>query len=166
MPTVGEQLRTAREARKLRIQEVAEATNMRTDHILALEEGNYAPFPAPVYIRGSIRTYAKLLKLDVMQIMGDLDAEMNHEVHAGDSSGTHRRHRGIVDFLAYQLARFGWKRSLILLAILVVLLLILLIRGADSGKPAPNPLADLPPPAYQPARGADNGFLPLPSTNR
>ena len=95
MPTVGEQLRTARERLNLRVQEVAESTNMRTDHIIALEEGNYAPFPAPVYIRGSIRTYAKLLKLDVMKIMGDLSAEMNQEEQAPGPTEHPPRHRGI-----------------------------------------------------------------------
>lgn len=166
MPTVGEQLRAAREARKLRVQEVAKATNMRTDHIIALEEGNYAPFPAPVYIRGSIRSYAKLLKLDVMAIMADLAAEMDQETHAEDSLTGPKPRRGVLDFVALQLARFGWKRSAVALGIVAVLILILLIRAMRSGEPESDPLADLPPPTYQPANSSDGGYLPLPGTNR
>ena len=44
MSTVAEQLRVAREARKLTIQQVADATKIRTDHIRALEEGNFNVF--------------------------------------------------------------------------------------------------------------------------
>ena len=63
MPTVAEQLRAAREAKNLSVNEVAEITKIRTDHIRALEEGNFDIFVAPVYIRGFARTYATLLKL-------------------------------------------------------------------------------------------------------
>ena len=56
MSTVAEQLRQAREAQKLTIQELAEITKIRSDHIRALEEGNFNVFPAPVYIRGFVRT--------------------------------------------------------------------------------------------------------------
>lgn len=166
MPTVGEQLRAAREAQKLRIQEVAEATNLRTDHVIALEEGNYAPFPAPVYIRGSIRTYAKLLKLDVMPIMDALAAEMNQDEPVADRPVSIGRRLGILDFAALQLARFGWKRSVIVLAVLAVIALILLIGSARSSEPDPDPLADLPPPTYKPASSAEGGYLPLPGTNQ
>ena len=45
MPTVAEQLRAAREATKLTIEQVADATKIRTDHIRALEQGNFSAFP-------------------------------------------------------------------------------------------------------------------------
>jgi len=69
MSTVAEQLRQAREAQNLNVQQVAQVTKIRTDHLVALEEGNYNVFSAPVYIRGFVRTYAALLKLDVPQVM-------------------------------------------------------------------------------------------------
>ena len=166
MPTVGEQLRAARERRNLRVQEVAEATNMRTDHIIALEEGNYTPFPAPVYIRGSIRTYAKLLQLDVMKVMEDLTAEMNEEANADGSTDSPRHHRGLVDLFALQLVRFGWKRTAVVVVLLTIFVVALLMRSADSEVPAQDPLADLPPPTYQPGNSSESGYLPLPGTNQ
>jgi len=166
MPTVGEQLRAAREARKLQVQEVAQATNMRTDHVIALEEGNYAPFPAPVYIRGSVRTYAKLLKLDVMPIMEALAAEMSREGQPEQASHRVHRRRGIIDFLALQVTRLGWKRAILLVVVLTVLALIFMIRGSGSGEPDTDPLEALPPPTYQPANSSAGGYLPLPGTNR
>src|ERR1017187_3123691 len=76
MPTVAEQLRAAREARKLTVQQVADATKIRTDHIRALENGNFNVFSAPIYIRGSVKNYATMLKMDVPQITVALDAEL------------------------------------------------------------------------------------------
>src|SRR6266571_9185286 len=76
MPTVAEQLRTSREAQGLTVYQIAEITKIRTDHVRALEEGNYEGFAAPVYIRGFVRNYAKLLKLDVPALMLRLDAEL------------------------------------------------------------------------------------------
>src|ERR1039458_2621122 len=76
MSMVAEQLRQAREARNLTIQQVVEITKIRTDHLLALEEGNFDVFSAPVYIRGFVRTYSTLLKLDVPQMMAALEAEL------------------------------------------------------------------------------------------
>src|SRR4029453_41978 len=76
MPSVAEQLRRAREAQGLSLRELAELTKIRADHIRALEEANYAPFPAPVYIRGSVRTCATLLKMDVAAVVNDLDREL------------------------------------------------------------------------------------------
>ena len=165
MPTVGEQLRAAREAQKLRIQDVADATNMRADHIAALEEGNHAPFPAPIYIRGSVRTYARLLKLDVPAIMTALNAEMSRTDET-PHTGTHAGHRRtVLDYLALQLAQFGWKRSLMVLAALGLVLLIWAWRLGRS-KPAEDPLSNLPPPMYQPSTSTQSGYLPLPNQQR
>jgi len=76
MSTVAEQLRAAREANKLTVEQVADMTKIRTDHVRALEEGNFSVFSAPVYIRGSVKNYATRLKLDVTAIMAELDAEL------------------------------------------------------------------------------------------
>ena len=76
MPTVAEHLRAAREAKNLTVQQVADATKIRTDHIRALEDGNFSVFSAPIYIRGSVKNYAAMLKLDVPQITAALDDEL------------------------------------------------------------------------------------------
>src|SRR5439155_5230168 len=77
MPTVAEQLRTAREAKQLTIPQVAEMTKIRTDHLRALEESNFHAFSAPIYIRGSVKNYATMMKMDVPKILADLDAELS-----------------------------------------------------------------------------------------
>jgi len=76
MSTVAEQLRSAREAQKLTVQQIADATKIRTDHIHALEKGDFSVFSAPIYIRGSVKNYATRLKLDVPKVMATLDDEL------------------------------------------------------------------------------------------
>src|SRR5258706_14814822 len=41
MSAVSDQLRQARESQKISVQQVAEVTKIRTDHLRALEEGNF-----------------------------------------------------------------------------------------------------------------------------
>src|SRR6266436_4189907 len=77
MSTVAEQLQLAREAKSLSVHQVAEVTKIRTDHIRALEEGNFDVFSAPVYIRGFVRSCSTLLKLNVPQLMAALDEELS-----------------------------------------------------------------------------------------
>ena len=77
MLTVAEQLRTAREAQGLTVYQVAEITKIKTDHVRALEEGDYAAFAAPVYIRGFVRTYGTLLRLEVATLLSALEAELD-----------------------------------------------------------------------------------------
>ena len=48
MTSVAEQLRHAREEQKLTVHQIAGLSNIKTEHIRALEEGNYAAFAAPV----------------------------------------------------------------------------------------------------------------------
>jgi cytoskeleton protein RodZ len=74
MPTVAEQLRLAREAKGLSVQQVADQTKIRTDHVRALEEGDFGAFSATVYIRGSVKLYGTLLKLDLPPLLETLAA--------------------------------------------------------------------------------------------
>src|SRR2546430_12112895 len=106
MSAVAEQLRQARESQKLSVQHVAEITKIRTDHLRALEEGNYDVFSAPVYIRGFVRNYATLVKLDTAEIMGELDAELSGTEKFAEPPPLSDHPRGFVDWLMLQLSKF------------------------------------------------------------
>ena len=120
MPTVGEQLRSARETQKLAIHQVADWTKIRGDHIRALEEGNFSVFSAPVYIRGFVRTYATLLKLDPKQILEQLNKELvgsgQQEPNLGQPAA------GILDETMFQFSKF--VRRLAIPAVIIVLVLV------------------------------------------
>ena len=69
VPSVAEQLKAERERQGRTVHDVANVTNIKTDHIRALESGDWDAFGAQVYIRGFTRTYSKELRLDVPRIM-------------------------------------------------------------------------------------------------
>src|SRR5258706_12454300 len=121
MSTVAEQLRQAREAQHLTVYQVAEVTKIRTDHLRALEEGNFDVFSAPVYIRGFVRTCATLLKLDVPQIMAELDAELKGTERFSEPPPLSDQPRTPVDFLMFQLSKGNWTKGAIALAVVAVI---------------------------------------------
>lgn len=163
MSTVAEQLRTAREARKLTVHEVAETTKIRTDHIRALESGNFDVFTAPVYIRGFVRTYATLLKLDVPQVMAALDDELGQTEKFSEPPPLSPESGGILDFFMLQLSRVNWQKGLVVLIGAALVLMVLVVIWAWRKHRSADPLSDLPPAVYQSAQQPSGETLPLPA---
>jgi cytoskeleton protein RodZ len=64
MPALGEEFRSAREARGLSVSDVAEQIHIRSVYLAAIENEEWTSIGAPVYVRGFIRTYARFLALD------------------------------------------------------------------------------------------------------
>ena len=164
MSTVAEQLRSAREARGLTIYQVAEITKIKTDHVRALEEGNYEAFSAPVYIRGFVRTYANLVKLDVPVLMSELDTELGRTDRFNEAPPLSNEPRGFLDVVMLQLSKVNWRLALpTLCAALALFLLVLGYRAWRAHRPK-DPLSGLGPGLYQPAQKQAGDTLPLPAT--
>jgi cytoskeletal protein RodZ len=161
MPTVGEQLRGAREARKLDIYQVAEVTKIRTDHLRALEEGNYDIFTATVYIRGFVRTYATLLKLEVPKVMAALDEELSHSEKFRSATAHPKSSRGPLDWLILFLSRLNWRILGIAGAMIALVIISLATFTPRRKTPSADPLINLSPGLYQPKQGGE--LLPLPT---
>src|SRR6202011_2322996 len=64
MPALGEEFRSAREARGLTLSDVAEQIHIRSVYLGAIENEEWKAIGAPVYVRGFIRNYARFLALD------------------------------------------------------------------------------------------------------
>ena len=160
MPTVAEQLRAAREAKKLTVQQVADATKIRTDHIRALEEGNFNVFSAPIYIRGSVKNYAMMLRLDVPQITAALEAELKGTAKFSEPPPLVEASKSPIDHVMFLLSKVNGKVVFAGAGILVIVLVIVLAGWAwrHHGKSAPAP--NLPPAVYQSSGSGDS--LPLP----
>jgi cytoskeleton protein RodZ len=62
-PGVGARLRTAREAAGLSIEDVSERLKMPTRVVQALEDEEWNRLGAPVFVRGQLRSYSRLLGL-------------------------------------------------------------------------------------------------------
>lgn len=64
MATVGEQLSRARAARGLSVEDVAAQLKFAPRQVLALEQGRPEGVPGGAFVRGMIRSYCRLLKMD------------------------------------------------------------------------------------------------------
>jgi cytoskeletal protein RodZ len=162
MSTVAEQLHQAREAKKLTVQQVAEITKIRGDHLRALEEGNFDVFSAPVYIRGFVRSYATLLKLDVPQVMAELEAELAQTKKFAEPPPLSDRPGGFLDLVMLQLSKVDWRTGVKVLVVAVVLAGGLLTFLVWRQYKKADPLSGLKPRVYQPATNAPGDTLPLP----
>lgn len=158
--TVGEQLRQARQAQKLEIYIVADLTKIRGDHIRALEEGNYSVFSAPVYIRGFVRTYSNLLKLDTPKILEQLGHELAESGQVDPSLTPPER--GILDMAMFQLSKISRRFVLpiagAIVAVAIVVGLYLLWNHVQNEDPTTG-LHD----ARYPVATNTGDTLPLPS---
>jgi cytoskeletal protein RodZ len=165
MSTIGQQLREAREAQKLSLSHVAELTKIRADHLQAIEEGRYEVFPAPVYVRGSVRTYVTLLKLDTATILSGLDSELSGKKAFSEINPT-QRSRGVLDFVMLQLSKLDWRTSIALGGIALVFVVFgcswLIWRHQRSV----DPLKNLKPGLYQSTQSLSGQTLPLPAPKR
>lgn len=163
MSTVAEQLRETRQAKNVSIAEAAEATKIRTDHIEALEAGDYDVFPAPVYIRGFVRTYAAFLKLDVQQIVDQLNAELSSSEKHREAPSLSTKPPSALDWFMFQLSRINWRWALPI----IVLGLVAFggVYGYRAWKMHQNrdPLAELGPGLYQSPVTNSDELLPVPT---
>jgi len=163
MPSVAEQLRQAREANRLTVENVADIIKLRSDHVRALEEGDYNVFSAPVYIRGFVRSYSTLLKLEVPQIMAALDAELGQTKRFAEPPPLTGPPRGILDFLMLQLSKIDWRKAAIVLGALAAVMVIALAYVSWRRYHTRDPLQNLKPGVYRPAQRGAGDTLPLPA---
>jgi cytoskeletal protein RodZ len=161
MASVGEQLRTAREKQGLSVPDIAERTKLRSDHVRALEAGNYDVFAAPVYVRGFVRSYATLLKLDVQVVMTELEAELGQSTRLQESTQLTKPTPTLLDMLMLQLSKVKWGITLIVTGVALVLYLTIVGYRAWRTHRATDPLAELGPGFYQPPATNSGEMLPL-----
>jgi cytoskeleton protein RodZ len=80
---LGERIRSARKARALSLEQVSESLHLDENIILALEEERFDALGAPVFVRGHLRTYARLVGLPVGSV---LDAYAKADPNDGKAS--------------------------------------------------------------------------------
>ena len=71
MATLGQQFKTAREAKGASESDAGSATNILTKIIIAMEADDFSVMPAPTYAKGFIRLYANYLGLDPAPLVED-----------------------------------------------------------------------------------------------
>ena len=75
MKKLGELLKEERKKQKLELADIAEKTKVGLEKLERIERGDYEALPAKVFTRGLIKSYAKLLKLDVDSIIQIFEKE-------------------------------------------------------------------------------------------
>jgi cytoskeleton protein RodZ len=160
MSTVAEQLRVARESSQLSIEQVADLTKIRTDRVRALESGKFDAFSATIYIRGSVKAYARALKMDEVQLLSALDAELKGIEKFSEPPPLVESRKTILDKLTLLWAKLNWKIGFAGVGVVVVLILASFSVLAWKHHQKSDPLKNLPPAVYQPAGSGDT--LPLP----
>lgn len=136
-------LKEAREKKNLTVQQVAALTNIKTEHIRALEEGNYGFFSAPIYIRGFVRSIAIALKLDVTEVMSQLDVELSDQRDSLKNADLQRSAQPLEASAATSTLKvlpWKWIGMMMLLLILCVIGFFVLrhfdvVQGEKSGMP-------------------------------
>ena len=156
---VAQQLRAAREAQHLTLNEVANLTKMRADHILAVEEGRFDTFSATIYVRGSVKNLASVYKLDPAPLLSQLDAELNSSEKFSEPPPLVEPKKTVVDYFMLLFAKLNWKVGFAGLGIIAGVTVLALIFWGWYHHKTTDPLKNLPP-AY--SSGAGGNTLPLP----
>ncbi len=68
----GKTLGAQREALGWTVEQVADQLKLAVRQVIALEEGDYANLPGPAVVRGFVRAYAKILKLDPAPLVAQI----------------------------------------------------------------------------------------------
>ena len=159
MSSVSNQLRAAREAQHLTLEQLAELTKMRSDHILALEEGRFDTFSATIYVRGSVKNIAGILKLDQKPLLAQLDTELNGSEKFSEPPPLVQSKKTIVDYFTVLFAKLNWLVGFAGIAIIAGVVLLGLVFWAWHHHATKDYLKDLPPAYFS---GASGNVLPLP----
>jgi cytoskeleton protein RodZ len=177
-PTVGEQLRKAREEKKLSLEDVAAQTRIPQRHLASIETANWDNLPAPTYTIGFAKSYAGAVGLDRVEIGSQLREEMGGQRFASSSA----------DVFEPADPRRTMPKGLVLGAILALIVLIGVMTwlnkrsldqgnapqeqaasqaaapaGPKPGAPAPSPAA-APAPVAAPAPASAQGPVVLTAT--
>ncbi|MCH8475420.1 MAG: helix-turn-helix domain-containing protein [Opitutales bacterium] len=73
MHSIGEQLEEARKQKGISTRDAAEATKIRGEYLENFESNNFEIDLPQIYIRGFLRNYARFLKLDPKEILGQYE---------------------------------------------------------------------------------------------
>jgi len=112
---VGDRLAKAREQQQRTVESVAADLHLRMEVVRAIENGDEAQLPALTFVRGYIKTYARLLELDAAALVAQLPAA---GVHSPEPLKRVGMRRAGVSLPAGKW--FIWTLVLIALAFLVV----------------------------------------------
>jgi cytoskeleton protein RodZ len=179
----GRTLAAEREAMGWTVEQVADQLKLAVRQVIALEAGDYAALPGPAVVRGFVRAYAKILKLDAAPLVAMIALETPAP---NDATGTTVRRDKPASFSEVRFPTHG-KRARLPYGLIGAVVLVIaagaaawqfglvpaaLMRG-DSAASAPAGAGSanvtlLPPPVLvtaQPETGKTDEVKPMQSTS-
>jgi cytoskeletal protein RodZ len=166
MPSVGEQLRSAREAQGKSLEDIGGELKIRADHVAALEVGDFDKFDAPIFVRGFVRSYCRIVKLDPNALVVHLNQELGGTQTLSTDPALPGK-KGFVDGLTLFLSRLNWTIWLPLIVLISIAVIVLFVVNSTQAQREELRSGDwidkLPPTQYTPVRtNVLNLELPLP----
>lgn len=70
--TAGEQLRLARDQKGFSIEDVAVRLKVPARYVTAIEQGDVAVLPEPMFVRGYVKAYARMVGIDAEELLASL----------------------------------------------------------------------------------------------
>ena len=156
LPSIGEALRSAREAQGRSVEEAAAATRIRSSYLEALEQERFEELGGNVYAKGFLRSYARFLGVDPAPLLDAYRAQQRPDAPLFEHAP-----KAIA-------ARAGGRRSgptWIAVAIVCVSI-ILLVSLWSLLRPEPDPTNTQPPFAPEPATTVTTPTTAPPTTAR
>jgi cytoskeleton protein RodZ len=144
LPSIGEALRSAREAQGKSVEDAAAATRIRPSYLEALEQEHFEQLGGNVYAKGFLRSYARFLGVDPAPLLDAYRAQERPDAPLFEHAPT-----------AIRGGRAGARRGQTWLAVAIVCVSIILVVSLWSLlRPSPDPTQAQPPFAPEPATTA------------
>jgi cytoskeleton protein RodZ len=117
----GRTLAAQREAMGWTVEQVADQLKLAVRQVVALEAGDYASLPGPAVVRGFVRAYAKIVKLDAAPLVAQIALDAPGPT---DATGTTVRRDKPASFSEVRFPTHGKRASLPLVPIAAVIVVI------------------------------------------
>lgn len=162
-PTPGEILRKAREAKNLSVAAIATQMNLDLRTVDALEQGDQSRLPAPIFVRGYLRSFARLVGASEDAVLSAYQAHAPAEPAPRAINIPARRRSSV------RIPAIPWKALFLILVLIgVVGLMIefgptLLARFMEPDRTDAPATLPLPTPGGAPVAGDAAGELSLPA---
>jgi len=158
--TAGVILAQAREAAGMSIEDVAHQLKLAPRQVAAIERDDFASLPGRTFVRGFVRNYARLLKLDVDATLAALPGDGAASLERPSLAATTRAIGEIPNERAARPGVAKWAIPLVLVAIVAVAAIY-----EFSRPPSPAPASTTPPVVHAPLPAAEPAPpSPMPAT--
>ncbi len=120
----GKTLAAQREAMGWTVEQVADQLKLAVRQVVALEAGDYASLPSPAVTRGFVRAYAKIVKLDPVPLVAQIDLGST-----GPNTGSAPRRERPASFSEVRFPSHGKRSALPLGMIGAAVVAVLVVAG-------------------------------------